>query len=226
MPTPPTETPAVIQKMKVVKPQESCTMTPHRIAKILQAYNDDERDTFIKVMQEEDDKMGFSSCLGTMALIQACNSPDSVYVAKKKSIHASLLLHTGFVMIPGICASRPDRPGRATQTKMWGTARTAVRQKRYDESTFSARLAKVLRRHGTAVHTARTSSSVMRGITDQLARLASKDSRSSSNEDVPARHGPCGPERPPTTLNWNVRHDVKLQLSCGTTLKGQRPLSR
>ena len=70
-------------------------MTPHRIAKILQAYNDDECDAFIKVMQEEDDEMGFLSCLGTMALIRACNSPDSVYVAKKKSIHASLLLHTG-----------------------------------------------------------------------------------------------------------------------------------
>jgi hypothetical protein len=45
-------------------------------------------------MQEEDDEMGFSSCLSTMALIRACNSPDSMYVAKKKSIHASLLLHT------------------------------------------------------------------------------------------------------------------------------------
>jgi hypothetical protein len=44
-------------------------MTPHQIAKILQAYNDDEWDAFIKVMQEEDDEMGFSSCLGTMALI-------------------------------------------------------------------------------------------------------------------------------------------------------------
>jgi gag-polyprotein putative aspartyl protease len=81
--------------MKVVEPQGSDAMTPHRIAKILQAYNDDEHDAFIKVMQEEDDKMGFSSCLGTMALIRACNSPNSVYVAKKKSIHASLLLHTG-----------------------------------------------------------------------------------------------------------------------------------
>jgi hypothetical protein len=69
-------------------------MTPYWIAKILQAYNDDECDLFIKVMQEEDDKMGFSSCLSTMALIRACNSPDSMYVAKKKSIHTSLLLHT------------------------------------------------------------------------------------------------------------------------------------
>jgi hypothetical protein len=68
-PTPPIETLVAIQKTKVVEPQESCAMTPHRIAKILQAYNDGECDAFIKVMQEEDDKMGFSSCLGTMALI-------------------------------------------------------------------------------------------------------------------------------------------------------------
>jgi Aspartyl protease len=80
--------------IKVVKTQESKAMTPCQIAKILQAYNDDERNLFIKVMQEEDNEMGFSSCLGTMALIRACNSPDSVYVAKKKSIHTSLLLHT------------------------------------------------------------------------------------------------------------------------------------
>jgi hypothetical protein len=76
-------------------------------------------------------------------------------------------------------------------------ARTAMRQKRYDESTFSARLAEALRRHGTAVRTARTSSSMMRDITDQLARLTSKEDKSSSNEDVPARHGTRGPERPP-----------------------------
>jgi hypothetical protein len=30
-----------------------------------------------------------------MALIRACNSPDSVYVARKKCIHVSLLLHAG-----------------------------------------------------------------------------------------------------------------------------------
>jgi hypothetical protein len=54
---------------KVVNTQESEAMTPHQIAKILQAYNDDERDSFIKVMQEEDNEMGFSSCLSTMALI-------------------------------------------------------------------------------------------------------------------------------------------------------------
>jgi hypothetical protein len=101
------------------------------------------------------------------------------------------------VTIPGIRAGRPDRPGQATQTKTRGTARTTMRQKRYDESTFSARLAEALRRHGVAVRTARTSSSVMRDITDQLARLASTGGKSNSDEDVPARHGPHGPERPP-----------------------------
>jgi predicted aspartyl protease len=30
-----------------------------------------------------------------MALIRACNSPDSVYVARQKCIHVSLLLHAG-----------------------------------------------------------------------------------------------------------------------------------
>jgi hypothetical protein len=72
-----------------------------------------------------------------------------------------------------------------------------VRQKRYDESTFSARLAEALRRHGVAVRMARTSSSVMSDIMDQLARLASTGSKSNSDKDVPARHGPCSPERPP-----------------------------
>jgi hypothetical protein len=72
-----------------------------------------------------------------------------------------------------------------------------MRQKRYDESTFSARLAEVLRRHRVAVRTARTSSSVMSDITDQLARLVSTGSKSNSDEDVPVRHGPHGPERPP-----------------------------
>jgi hypothetical protein len=80
---------------RVANTQESKAMTPHQIAKILQVYNDDECNAFIKVMQEEDDKMGFLSCLSTMALICTCNSLDSMYVARKKSIHASLLLHTG-----------------------------------------------------------------------------------------------------------------------------------
>jgi predicted aspartyl protease len=30
-----------------------------------------------------------------MALIRVCNSPDSVYVARQKCIHVSLLLHAG-----------------------------------------------------------------------------------------------------------------------------------
>jgi hypothetical protein len=71
----------------------------------------------------------------------------------------------------------------------------ATQQKQYNESTFSARLAEALRQHGVAVHMTRTSSFVMRDITDQLARLISKDN--SSNEDVPAQHGPGGPVRPP-----------------------------
>jgi hypothetical protein len=45
------------------------------------------------------------------------------------------------VTIPGIRASRPDRPG---QTKTRSTAHMAMRQKRYDKSTFSARLAEAL----------------------------------------------------------------------------------
>jgi hypothetical protein len=69
VPTPTTENPIAIQTMKVVEPRESCATTPYQIAKILQVYNDDEHVAFIKVMQEEDDEMGFSSCLGTMALI-------------------------------------------------------------------------------------------------------------------------------------------------------------
>jgi Reverse transcriptase (RNA-dependent DNA polymerase) len=101
------------------------------------------------------------------------------------------------VTIPGIRAGRPDRPGRAMQTKTRSTVRTTERQRRYNESTFSARLAEALRRHGVAVRTARTSSSVMDAITNQLARFADTGSKSSSDEDVPARHGPHGPERPP-----------------------------
>jgi hypothetical protein len=73
------------------------------------------------------------------------------------------------VTVLGRRASRPNHPGRATQTKTRDTARAAMRQKQYDESTFSARLAEALRRHRVAVRTARTSSSVMRDITDQLA---------------------------------------------------------
>jgi hypothetical protein len=104
---------------------------------------------------------------------------------------------SGSVTVPGGRTGQPDRPGRAAQTKTQRSARTAIRQKQYDESMFSACLAEALRQHGVAVRTARTSSSVMRDITDQLVRLASTGSKSNSDEDVPARHGPCGPERPP-----------------------------
>jgi hypothetical protein len=56
-------------------------------------------------------------------------------------------------MIPGIRAGRPNHPELATQTKTRDTARMATRQQRYDENTFSARLAEALRRHGVAVRT-------------------------------------------------------------------------
>jgi hypothetical protein len=101
------------------------------------------------------------------------------------------------VTIPRERAGRTDCPERMILTKKRGTARTVTRQRHYEESTFLARLAKALRRHGMAVCTTRTSSSMMRDITDQLARLAGKRDKDSSNEDVPAQHGPCGPERPP-----------------------------
>jgi Retrotransposon gag protein len=39
--------------------QESKAMTPHKIAKILKAYGDDERDLFIKTMQDEGEELGF-----------------------------------------------------------------------------------------------------------------------------------------------------------------------
>jgi hypothetical protein len=102
-----------------------------------------------------------------------------------------------YVTIPGIRAGWPNCPGQAVQTKTQKAAHTAVWQQRYNEGTFSARLAEALRRHGVAVHTARTSSSVMKDIMDQLTRLASKGGQNSSNKDVPAWHGLCGLERPP-----------------------------
>ena len=39
--------------------QESKAMTPHEIAKILKAYGDDERNLFIKTMQDEGEEVGF-----------------------------------------------------------------------------------------------------------------------------------------------------------------------
>jgi hypothetical protein len=97
------------------------------------------------------------------------------------------------VTIPRIRTGWPDRPGRTAQMKTQRAAHTTTRQQRYNEGTFSARLAEALRQHGAAVRTACTSLSVMRNITDQLARLASKEVKDSSNEDVPARHGLCSP---------------------------------
>jgi hypothetical protein len=34
-------------------------MTPHEIAKILKAYGDDERDLFVKTMQDKGEELGF-----------------------------------------------------------------------------------------------------------------------------------------------------------------------
>jgi threonine aldolase len=44
---------------KVANTQESKAMTPHKIAKILKVYGDDERDLFVKTMQEEGEELGF-----------------------------------------------------------------------------------------------------------------------------------------------------------------------
>jgi Chromo (CHRromatin Organisation MOdifier) domain len=117
--------------------------------------------------------------------------------APTRRVVAHLPKEGGDVMIPGMRAAWPNRPGRAIQTKTWSTARAATRQRQYNESTFSARLAEALRRHGMAVRMARTSSSVMGDITDQLVRLASTGSKSNSDEDIPVWHGPRGLERPP-----------------------------
>jgi hypothetical protein len=57
------------------------------------------------------------------------------------------------------------------QTAWVLAARRAARQERYNKSAFPARLAKVLRRHGMAVRVGRTSTHVMQGIINELARL-------------------------------------------------------
>jgi Zinc knuckle len=44
---------------RVANTQESVTMTPHEIAKILKAYGDDEHNLFVKTMQEEGKELGF-----------------------------------------------------------------------------------------------------------------------------------------------------------------------
>jgi hypothetical protein len=62
-----------------------------------------------------------------------------------------------------------DTPDRQTARVL--AARRAARQERYDKSAFPARLAEVLRRHGMAVRVGRTSTHVMQGIINELARL-------------------------------------------------------
>jgi Zinc knuckle len=44
---------------RMANTQESKAMTPHEIAKILKAYGDDERNLFVKTMQEEGEELGF-----------------------------------------------------------------------------------------------------------------------------------------------------------------------
>jgi Chromo (CHRromatin Organisation MOdifier) domain len=106
---------------------------------------------------------------------QACHQPSQHWGAARPrrgviSCYSSMArpstLQVACVTIPQRCAGPPDHPKR---TKTRSTTRVTTRQKRYDESTFLAQLAEALRRHGAAVHTARTSSSVMRDIMDQLA---------------------------------------------------------
>jgi hypothetical protein len=124
----------------------------------------------------------------------ALNTPGGL---PRPSAPAAEAAAAATVTFPGTRAGWADHPERPIQTKTRSAARMATRQKRYDESTFSARLAEALQQHRMAVRTAHTSSSVMRDITDQLARFASKQGKDSSNEDIPAWHGPCGPKRPP-----------------------------
>jgi hypothetical protein len=50
-------------------------------------------------------------------------------------------------------------------------ARRAAQQEKYDKSAFLARLAEALRRHGMVVQVGRTSTHVMQGIINELARL-------------------------------------------------------
>jgi hypothetical protein len=131
---------------------------------------------------------------GAVPLSRACGGRSGLARGGKSETH------TPNVTIDGRRPRRPrwpNHPDRPVLAKIRSMARIAIRQRQYDERTFSARLAKVLQRHGMAVRTTCTSSSVIRDITDQLARLASKEGRDSSNEDIPAWHGLCGPERPP-----------------------------
>jgi hypothetical protein len=63
----------------------------------------------------------------------------------------------------------PDTPDWRTAQVL--AAHRAAQQERYDKSTFPARLAEALRRHGIAVQAGRTSTHVMQGITNELVCL-------------------------------------------------------
>jgi hypothetical protein len=62
-----------------------------------------------------------------------------------------------------------DTPDRRTARVL--AARRATRQEQYDKSAFPARLAEALRRHGMVVWVGHTSTHVMQGIINELARL-------------------------------------------------------
>jgi hypothetical protein len=66
-------------------------------------------------------------------------------------------------------AVTPDTPDRRTAWVL--AACRAARQERYDKSAFPARLAEALQRHGMAVRVGCTSTHVMQGIINELARL-------------------------------------------------------
>jgi hypothetical protein len=103
----------------------------------------------------------------------------TVYIRRVSTLYANITFKTSQLMADEkalldsgavtIARKRTGRTNHPERTTMQGMARTAARQKRHDESTFSARLAEALRRHRVAVRTTRTSSSMMRDIMDQLA---------------------------------------------------------
>jgi Chromo (CHRromatin Organisation MOdifier) domain len=73
-------------------------------------------------------------------------------------------------------ASQSTLQAVAPDTLDWRTAqvlatRRAARQEQYDKSAFPARLAEALQRHSMAVWVGRTSTHVMQGIINELARL-------------------------------------------------------
>jgi hypothetical protein len=62
-----------------------------------------------------------------------------------------------------------DTPDRRTAWVL--AAHRAARQERYDKSAFLAQLAEALRRHSMAVRVGHTSTHMMQGIINELARL-------------------------------------------------------